>query len=59
MVNEILDIERCVWDIDYRRKVKRMLNFRSDATKWTANQNGHAMAGRKVAAEAADSSRTT
>ena len=39
MGHDTIDIERCIWDTDYRRVVKRLLNFRSDAPAGTANQN--------------------
>ncbi len=39
MMTDSLDFERCIWDLDYRSKVKRMLNFRTDARAATANQN--------------------
>lgn len=50
MVNDLLDIERCIWDLDYRRKVKRMLNFRNDARPASANQNMRSLTARKRAA---------
>ena len=39
MGHDTIDIERCIWDTDYRRVVKRLLNFRSDVPAGTANQN--------------------
>ena len=39
MGHDTIDIERCIWDMDYRRVVKRLLNFRSEAPSGTANQN--------------------
>ena len=39
MGHDTIDIERCIWDMDYRRVVKRLLNFRSDIPSGTANQN--------------------
>ena len=44
MANELLDIERCIWDADYRRIVKRMLNFRQEAALRCANQNFSSLA---------------
>ena len=49
MMNDLLDIERCVWDQDYRRKVKRMLNFRDEAQPASANQNRRGLAVRRHA----------
>ena len=60
MVNDFLDIERCIWDQDYRRKVKRMLNFRGDAQPASANQNMHGLTARKHATgQSAEVPRTT
>jgi hypothetical protein len=37
MVHEYIDIERCVWDLDYRRRIKQLLNTGVDVV--AANQN--------------------
>lgn len=39
MVRDTIDIERCVWDMDYRSKVKQVLNFCFDMALPSANQN--------------------
>ncbi len=39
MVRDTIDIERCVWDMDYRSKVKQVLNFCVDLALPSANQN--------------------
>lgn len=39
MVHDTIDIERCVWDLSYRRKVKRLLNYQNDSDRPSANQN--------------------
>ncbi|MGI9414237.1 MAG: hypothetical protein ACR2PM_11245 [Hyphomicrobiales bacterium] len=37
---ETLDIERSVWDLEYRRKVKRVLNGHTGAGSDAANDDG-------------------
>lgn len=60
MMNDLLDIERCIWDQDYRRKVKRMLNFRNEAQPASANQNRRGLAAhRRAAAKPAEAPCTT
>lgn len=60
MVNDTLDIERCIWDLDYRSKVKRMLNFHADSRAPSANQNMRPLAAREdIAAKPPEAPRAT
>jgi len=38
---ETLDIERSIWDLEYRRKVKRVLNRPAGSDTSAANDDGH------------------
>ena len=39
---ETLDIERSIWDLEYRRKVKRILNRHARPDASAANDDGQA-----------------
>jgi hypothetical protein len=47
-MHDFIDLERCVWDADYRRAVKGILNVPALDVRGAANQNAPAARPGKV-----------